>query len=330
MNRYHVGRAACVTPMIAALRDAGVPADRLLAKSGLNRFKIEDPNAIVPAKLLYDFLEIVAREETGPVIPPEVLSRYAWKNMGVRGAEFLATTDLRTAIQLATLPRARSLSNSTAMLQTQGRRAEISATLESPPGLARTWFEHLAMGLIIDLCKAAAGADWAPLEVCIREDDLGDLAPLISDRTRIEVGASRFAVVFPADDLARSMSGGRDAAAQALTEPRIEQTLAPRIETVLDALRVDFLPTMDVLADLFNVSPRSMQRQLSEEGMTFFDVVDNWRCARALRLMANPNVTVQEICGRLRYSHPSHFIRAFKRWAGTTPGAFRDSLAADH
>ena len=323
MNQYHVGRAACVTPTMAALRGAGVPIDRLLAKSGLHRFKIKDPNAIVPAKLLYAFLEITAREQTGPVIPPEISSRYVWKSMGARGADLMATTDLRTAVQLASLPEARSLSCATGMLETQGRRAEISCTLASPPGLARTWFEHLALLLMIDLCRAAAGPDWTPLEVHVREDRVGDLAPLISDRTWVKFGASRTAVVFPADDLALSMPGGRHAAAEAVTGPRVEQTLTARIETVLDTSKVA-MPTLELLADLFDNSPRSMQRRLGEEGMTFFDVVDNWRCARALRLIAVPGVTVREISERLLYSDAAHFIRAFKRWTGVSPLAYRE------
>ncbi len=37
-----------------------------------------------------------------------------------------------------------------------------------------------------------------------------------------------------------------------------------------------------------------------------------------------------EIAQGTRYSHASHFIRAFKRWTGVTPQSFRDSLPSSH
>lgn len=78
------------------------------------------------------------------------------------------------------------------------------------------------------------------------------------------------------------------------------------------------------VSQMFDLSPRSLQRALRAEGITFSDALDHWRLTRAVVLLDDPGLTVIEISQRLGYRHASHFIRAFRRWTGTTPQTYRD------
>jgi AraC-like DNA-binding protein len=48
-----------------------------------------------------------------------------------------------------------------------------------------------------------------------------------------------------------------------------------------------------------------------------------WRMQKASRLLRTSTAGIREIAGRVGYATEAAFSKAFKRWAGTAPGAFR-------
>ena len=70
------------------------------------------------------------------------------------------------------------------------------------------------------------------------------------------------------------------------------------------------------------VSPRTLQRRLGDEGTSLHAEVDQARRERAAGLL-DGGAAIAEIVWLLGYSEPSAFHRAFKRWTGRTPEAWR-------
>jgi AraC-like DNA-binding protein len=81
------------------------------------------------------------------------------------------------------------------------------------------------------------------------------------------------------------------------------------------------------IARLFSMHRRTLSRHLAREGITFQQVVDEIRFALARDLLANADMALDQISVVLRYSEPSAFTRAFRRWAGQSPSAWRTSHA---
>jgi AraC-like DNA-binding protein len=81
------------------------------------------------------------------------------------------------------------------------------------------------------------------------------------------------------------------------------------------------------IARLFSMHHRTLSRHLAREGVTFQQVVDEIRFALARDLLANADIALDQISVVLRYSEPSAFTRAFRRWAGQSPSAWRASHA---
>lgn len=98
-----------------------------------------------------------------------------------------------------------------------------------------------------------------------------------------------------------------------------------RLVEIMDALNPDVVPSQQVIAELMDMSPRTLQRRLTDEGGTFFGVIDRWRMGRAMQLLLDPRLPVSEIAARLHYSKSSHFSRVFRRWTGMKPNEFRES-----
>ena len=101
----------------------------------------------------------------------------------------------------------------------------------------------------------------------------------------------------------------------------------PSIETIcrlIDALLERGHPHVEDAAQLLGVSPRSLQRLLNEEGVSFSDLIDRCRCKAACQALEHNQQSIKDIAAALGYSDPTHFARAFRRWTGTAPLAYRN------
>lgn len=78
------------------------------------------------------------------------------------------------------------------------------------------------------------------------------------------------------------------------------------------------------IADELKLSPRTLQRKLSEAGATFQQVLDQARFALARDYLRQPELSLVDIAFLLGYQEQSAFNHAFKEWSGMNPGAFRE------
>jgi AraC-like DNA-binding protein len=81
-------------------------------------------------------------------------------------------------------------------------------------------------------------------------------------------------------------------------------------------------------ADALQTSPRTLQRRLFRRGLSYKQVVAVTRFRLARQLLDDPRQRVIDVALELGYAEPSNFIRAFRRWAGLTPGVFRRHMRA--
>ncbi|GAB2597057.1 AraC family transcriptional regulator [Spirosoma areae] len=83
------------------------------------------------------------------------------------------------------------------------------------------------------------------------------------------------------------------------------------------------VPTLDAVAANLNVSSRSLQRKLQEEGITYQQLADSMRKSLALHYLDAGQHPIKEVSYILGYNELSAFHRAFRRWTGTTPVAYQ-------
>ncbi|MBT2387229.1 AraC family transcriptional regulator [Streptomyces sp. ISL-11] len=88
------------------------------------------------------------------------------------------------------------------------------------------------------------------------------------------------------------------------------------------------LPEVTQLADRLAVSPATLRRRLHEEGTSYRRLRDQVRREAAVSSLMEGREPIAELAARLGFSEDTAFHRAFRRWTGTTPGAYR--LLAGH
>ena len=99
-------------------------------------------------------------------------------------------------------------------------------------------------------------------------------------------------------------------------------------DTVRSVIR-QLLPTGELTAELvarqFGFLPKTLQRRLVAEGITFGTMVDQTRRELANRLLLDTDLPLVQLCRQLGYAEQSVLTRVCKRWFGMTPTDYRNS-----
>ena len=105
---------------------------------------------------------------------------------------------------------------------------------------------------------------------------------------------------------------------------RRDRLLVQRVRQALTA-HLAQAHNADTLAALLNVSPRTLHRQLKEEGASLQALKDEVRRARALELLLRTHRPIKQVAEAAGFQNEKSFIRAFSGWTGQSPGQFRQS-----
>ncbi|WP_169815585.1 AraC family transcriptional regulator [Nocardia inohanensis] len=84
---------------------------------------------------------------------------------------------------------------------------------------------------------------------------------------------------------------------------------------------------LDGVAQRLAISPRTLQRRLADMDTTWSAEIENVRHEQARNLLRDTELPVQTIAARVGYTDARTLRRAFHRWSGQTPDAFRKQTA---
>lgn len=82
--------------------------------------------------------------------------------------------------------------------------------------------------------------------------------------------------------------------------------------------------SQDEIASLFGMTTRTLIRRLQFFDTDFRELIDESRYDMARLMLENTSLTIGQIAESLGYTRASTFIRAFRRWSGTTPALWKE------
>ncbi|TDT43178.1 AraC family transcriptional regulator [Halospina denitrificans] len=114
--------------------------------------------------------------------------------------------------------------------------------------------------------------------------------------------------------------------ADLLARPDDRNSYTARIRALIGRDFTQPLPDFEWIADQLNTSPQTLRRRLKAENTSFQEIKDNLRRDIAIFHLMRDNLSINEIAHRAGFTETSTFHRAFKKWTGLTPGAYREGL----
>lgn len=195
-----------------------------------------------------------------------------------------------------------------------------------PPSTSHA--ELLILGIFLTVIRAYLGEHWQPrmvhVQATLELDALRERFPGTAFVTRHDL----LRVWIPTHHLGATCA---TPPAQRRTGTQFDTPPSGLVPGLTEALTVCFSDassspiTLGFAAEITRLSERTLQRKLQEQGLTFRDLVDQALYASSSRYLKGGSISVSEIAAMHGYDDASHFVRAFRRVAGVTPGAYRNA-----
>lgn len=192
--------------------------------------------------------------------------------------------------------------------------------------------DETAIASLVQLARDMTGHYWPMRKVSFVNPPPADVQPY-RDFFGCEVtfNAPTTRLEFDTACLALPMRKADPALAQ-LLDQQAEQVLrqVSQVPAIVDAWRRTLVPliregktSLAALAEAHHTSPRTLQRRLSEQGMSFQQLLDDTRRHLAEAHLKDARLDLAEIALLLGYSEQSAFTRAFRAWTGLPPAQWR-------
>lgn len=318
-----------------ALKTYGLDADSLFKWVGLDPRLLADSDARYPMAKTVKLWNLSADRTGDPCFGLTVAEQWHPTTWHALGYAWLASGTLEDA--LSRFVRYSSMITTSGGFSLEERSAGFRLEVRAQEsGIPRPdAVSDAVLANIIHMCRVSYGSDFVPLRVFFTHFGQGcrrKRAEFFG--SPIEYGCESNGIDFDKDSLRKPLPSANAALAHANEKiiaeylSRLEPgTTVSKVKTVL----VDLLPsggaTEDSLAAFLNLSRSSLQRRLRDEGTTYRAVLQEIRCEFAEEMLLDEEKTLNEVSFLLGFADLSAFSRAFKRWTGLSPSAYRTANA---
>ena len=213
----------------------------------------------------------------------------------------------------------------------QGR---LRISIQQPVDLSCRAVVDFTLGMMQLTYLRWVGGDSSDCEVWFAYPRPADLEPymLVFGRARLRFAAPENALSFAESTLEHPLRHSDSKLHQLLVRfLRDRYTARGLAPSLIDTARSYIVQELsggtakvDHIAHRLGMSRRTLCRKLEEEGTSFKRLLNDVRCARAVRHLILDASSIHQISEQLGYSEPAAFHRAFRAWFGTTPAEYRD------
>jgi AraC-like DNA-binding protein len=301
-----------------------VSSAQLLAGLPITAEALRDPTTRVPLRVC-EAITGRAIELTGePALAVHFGVRMRASSHGFLGFAAMTARTVHDALDLAVRFAATRTSAIRLALYVEGDTASL--VIEEPVDLGALR-EFIVIALLVGIWQLGTELTGRVLDGFA---DCAFAAPAfvrdspVAARVRFDRPANR--LVFDAAVLAMPVKTA-DVVATQLAIEQCERELAHAADAgIVHQVRAHVasgLTAIDGVANKLHVSPRTLKRRLAEQATTFSAIRDELRRQRALVLLDDRALSIGDVAARLGYTELPNFTRAFRKWTGMTPQAYR-------
>lgn len=332
MENIAVARIAHFTPFMDVLKQVGSPVYADLERWSLPRLMAQQPDRYVPAAPVIACFRSIAQREGINDLGFHASRRWSLANLN---ADVLAQVRRWPTLhaRLQHFARLCKIEDPDLRLQVVPEEANVRVILErdGQPFGGLEYADWLQIDAMLGLIRDVIGPDYEPLEITMRSTYCpSSQAHAAHPNVRLITAHDHTSILVPKALLSRSCANmrapGDDAPSEAC-EKRLskvrESNTAARLKLALPSYLSDGYPAIEKAAVIAGTSARSLQRQLSRLGTSYTELIQQVRFEGAVKLLADPAEKIINVALELGYEDASHFARAFRRMAGTSPREYR-------
>jgi AraC-like DNA-binding protein len=328
--------SSAILLLARGIESYGYDSAELFAKAGLDHSKLKDPLARFSYQKVTHLWELARELIDDPCFGIKVASFWHPTTLHALGYSWLASNSLEEAFER--MSHYARLINTGAKGVLKMRKSEdacyliLDAAKLKPLPLDET--VDYVMAMLMTMCRTAYNAELQPIRVSFQHpkpactDCFTEFfdAPVGYSQPETSICLDLETITTPLTTANPELVRIND---QIVTDylanlDRADVTMQVRAKLIerLPSGRV----TEDEIADSINVSQRSLQRRLKEQGMSFTQLLESTRSELGLQYVRDPQRSFNEIAFLLGFAEPGNFSRAFKRWYGKSPSEYRDSV----
>jgi len=333
MEAVRLVRGWNLLPFTSFLTGIGAPVDRWLGASKISPDFLQNPDHWIPFRFAVDFVERAARAEGAETLGLDVGRRTAAESLGPWGLNLGRCPTLydRALTASRLIPR---LNNAAKIwLAPDGERVRLCQRFRIEPGYDMRHCEDFSLMLILEAVGRAAEPGWHSLEIHLPERrSLRFVRDELFQGVRIVYGSRQIELVFSKDLLARALAPLPRQAISTCEAPRAGEApslpldFVRSLECAVGSVLPLHCPSVEEIAGLADLSPRTLQRRLAEAGTSVREVIDHARFRLADEYLRDPATSVTDTAFLLGYSDSTAFTRAFHRMTGLSPSEYRTRI----
>jgi len=329
----HISTISSWVLLIAeTLKAYGVDYRKLFREVGMDPAHLSDQNARFDFPSVTRLWDLALERTQDPCFGLVTVNHWHPTSLHALGFSWLASPSLKEAFDR--LQRyIRIVNNAAAVDITKENSFTRIAISSSSLGSASFAAMDATVAVLVHMCRLNYGKELDPAKILTPRPEP---SPTCCDRLNaffrapIEFSSDAVAVYFKNAYLEKHLPASNLDLARA-NDKVIDEYLAHldgvsigvRTKAKITELLPSGLVTEDRIASLLNLSVRSMQRKLKEEGASFKELLNQTRQELAEQYIENSRMSINEITYMLGFSDPANFSRAFKRWHGVSPSQYR-------
>jgi AraC-like DNA-binding protein len=325
--------ASAATGIAAHIAHCGGDIDRICGQAGVDPASVGQPTLSLDLAAYCGLFEEAARQTGNANFGLWFGNVFRPRDLGLIGYAAVSAPTLGAALEtFVQLFAHHQQSTLMALSDHQPGYVRLDYRIEVPDIVARRQDAELSLGMFLNIIRECCGASWAPEEVHFehpkpeawKEHESAFDAPVYFSQATNALVFKResFARPMPAPDL-KLLSIARMClfSMGAASVPKLS-TLA-KVKTAVRSRLAEGYPALEVIADALKLAPSAIQRELARENICYKDLVEEVRKDLALVYLESRELPLSEIAFLLGYSELSAFSRAFSRWTGQSPRAYR-------
>ncbi|WP_369634327.1 AraC family transcriptional regulator ligand-binding domain-containing protein [Nocardia sp. JMUB6875] len=314
--------------------ELGANPDTLLSAMAISRTAVGDHDSFLSFRAVLAALEAAAETTRTIDFGRRLAARQGIEILGPLAAA--ARTAPTTGAAFAALSRHLAVYTSaisagmTRPAEASAVRCEFRVLVEGLPPHPQS-IEH-ALGIAVRTARTIIGRTYTPISVHLPHRPLApehDYREYFGCPVRFAEPFSGF--LMRPEDLLRPLAA--DTAVRTVVETYLDSLTPPPGRSITGPVRAlirQLLPTGTVdrhlIAAQLAVHPRTLQRRLAEEGITFTQLIDETRRTEAERYLRDTDLPLGRLATLLGFSEQSAFSRACHRWFGTSATNHRNSI----